>query len=48
MAEKMKPGPKTPVRSIDHKGDTRSNIPTAELESFARAEEKRPAVREAP
>ncbi len=44
MADKMKPGPRTPVRSIDHKGDTRSNIPTAELESFARAEEKRPTI----
>ncbi len=44
MADKMKPGPRTPVRAIDHPGDTRSNIPTAELESFARAEEKRPTI----
>ena len=44
MAEKMKPGPKTPLRSHRHDGDTRSNIPTAELESFARPDEKRPAT----
>jgi len=37
-------GPTTPVRSIGHAGATRSNIPTAELESFARPEEKRPAI----
>src|SRR5512147_1384901 len=44
MADKMKPGPSTPVRSLSHDGATRPNIPTAELESFARAEEKRPAI----
>ena len=42
MAEKIKPA--TPVRATTHPGDTRSNIPTAELESFARPEEKRPAI----
>ena len=36
--------PKTPVRAINHPGDTRQNIPTAELESFTRPEEKRPAI----
>ena len=36
--------PKTVVRSTTHPSDTRSNIPTAELESFARPEEKRPAI----
>ncbi len=40
----MKPGPKTPVRAINHPSDTRANIPTAELESFARPEEKMPAI----
>ena len=40
----MKPGPATPVRALDHPGATRPNIPTAELESFARPEEKRPAT----
>jgi len=40
----MKPGPATPVRALDHAGATRPNIPTAELESFARPEEKRPAT----
>jgi adenine-specific DNA-methyltransferase len=40
----MKPGPKTVVRATTHPGDTRSNIPTAELESFARPEEKRPTI----
>ncbi|MHB8399577.1 MAG: DNA methylase, partial [Candidatus Limnocylindrales bacterium] len=44
MAEKMRPRAATPVRAIDHPGDTRANIPTAELESFARPEEKRPAI----
>jgi hypothetical protein len=34
MAEKMKP--KAAVRSTTHPSDTRPNIPTAELESFAR------------
>jgi adenine-specific DNA-methyltransferase len=42
MAEKMRP--KTIVRATTHPGDTRTNIPTAELESFARPEEKRPAI----
>ena len=35
---------KTPVRSNHHPSDSRSNIPTAELESFARPDEKRPAI----
>jgi adenine-specific DNA-methyltransferase len=34
----------TPVRALTHPSDSRSNIPTAELESFARPEEKRPAT----
>ncbi|MDP2349613.1 MAG: hypothetical protein Q8M74_00460 [Chloroflexota bacterium] len=42
MADKIKPS--TPVRATTHPGDTRSNIPTAELESFARPDEKRPAI----
>ena len=42
MAEKI---PKTtPVRAYPHPSDSRANIPTAELESFARPEEKRPAT----
>ncbi len=44
MAEKIRTGPATPVRAFDHAGDTRANIPTAELESFARPEEKRPTI----
>src|SRR3954447_8986569 len=44
MAEKIRPAPATPVRSFDHAGDTRANIPTAALASFARPEEKRPAT----
>jgi adenine-specific DNA-methyltransferase len=44
MADKIRTGPSTPVRAFDHKGDTRANIPTAELESFARPEEKRPTI----
>ena len=32
------------VRQTTHPSDSRSNIPTAELESFARPEEKRPAT----
>src|SRR3954447_23864123 len=44
MAEKIRPAPATPVRSFDHAGDTRANIPTAALESFARPEEKRPQI----
>ena len=43
MAEKMRPKAVTPVRATTH-ADTRSNIPTAELESFARPEEKRPTI----
>ncbi len=42
MADRIRPS--TPVRATTHPGDTRSNIPTAELESFARPEEKRPAI----
>ncbi|CAN5772018.1 site-specific DNA-methyltransferase [soil metagenome] len=34
----------TPVRALGHPSETRPNIPTAELESFARPEEKRPAT----
>jgi hypothetical protein len=34
----------TPVRALNHPAETRPNIPTAELESFARPEEKRPAI----
>ncbi len=44
MADKIKPARATPVRAINHPGDTRANIPTAELESFARPEEKRPTI----
>jgi adenine-specific DNA-methyltransferase len=44
VAEKMRPKPKTIVRQTTHPSDTRPNIPTAELESFARPEEKRPAI----
>ena len=41
----MKAAPKTaPVRAVTHPSDSRTNIPTAELESFARPEEKRPAT----
>src|SRR4051794_26636388 len=36
--------PKTILRATTHPGDTRPNIPTAELESFARTEEKRPTI----
>ncbi len=42
MAEKMKP--RTIVRATTHPSESRPNIPTAELESFARPEEKRPAT----
>src|SRR3954471_2878815 len=42
MADKMKP--RTIVRATTHPSDRRSNIPTAELESFARPEEKRPTI----
>ncbi|HEY8767866.1 MAG TPA: hypothetical protein VIP09_11490 [Dehalococcoidia bacterium] len=42
MPEKM--APKTRVTATTHPGDTRQNIPTAELESFTRPEEKRPAI----
>lgn len=34
----------TLVRAYPHPSDSRANIPTAELESFARPEEKRPAT----
>src|SRR2546422_11621985 len=34
----------TPVRSLGHDGATRPNIPTAELESFVKDEEKRPTI----
>jgi adenine-specific DNA-methyltransferase len=44
MAEKIGRTRTTPVRAFDHRGDTRANIPTAELESFARPEEKRPHI----
>jgi adenine-specific DNA-methyltransferase len=44
VADKMKPKAVTPVRATTHPGETRSNIPTAELESFARPEEKRPTI----
>jgi adenine-specific DNA-methyltransferase len=44
MADKIKAGPATPVRSLGHEGATRPNIPTAELESFVRDEEKRPTI----
>jgi adenine-specific DNA-methyltransferase len=44
MADKMKATPATPVRSLGHEGATRPNIPTAELESFVRDEEKRPTI----
>ena len=43
MADKMKTGAGVPIRDIRH-GETRSNIPTAELESFAADEEKRPTI----
>ncbi len=44
MPDKMKPGPKTPVRQHRFDGDERSNIPTAELESFVRDEDKKPTI----
>ncbi len=44
MAEKIRPKPATIVRATTHPSETRPNIPTAELESFARPEEKRPAI----
>ena len=47
MAETIKraaPNRSTPVRAVTHPSDSRSNIPTAELESFARPEEKRPTL----
>src|SRR2546426_3542608 len=44
MADKIKAGPATPVRALGHEGATRPNIPTAELESFVRDEEKRPKI----
>jgi len=36
--------PKTIVRATTHPSEIRPNIPTAELESFARPEKKRPAI----
>ncbi len=36
--------PRTIVRATTHPSESRPNIPTAELESFARPEEKRPAI----
>jgi adenine-specific DNA-methyltransferase len=42
MGDKLRA--KTPVRQTTHPSDSRSNIPTAELESFGRPEEKRPAI----
>jgi adenine-specific DNA-methyltransferase len=42
VAEKIRP--ETIIRQTTHPSDRRSNIPTAELESFARPEEKRPAI----
>jgi len=42
VADKIKPS--TIVRVTTHPSDRRPNIPTAELESFARPEEKRPAI----
>ena len=44
MPRNVDPTPRTPVRATTHPGDTRPNIPTAELESFARPDEKRPAI----
>jgi hypothetical protein len=44
MPDKIKPGPATPVRQHGFDGDERSNIPTAELESFVRDEDKRPTI----
>src|SRR5688572_13632355 len=44
MADKSKAGPSTPVRRLSHDAATRPNIPTAELESFVRDEEKRPSI----
>jgi adenine-specific DNA-methyltransferase len=40
----MKPRPATPVRSLGHDGVSRPNIPTAELESFVKDDEKRPTI----
>jgi len=42
VADKIKPS--TIVRATTHPSDSRPNIPTAELESFARPEEKRPTI----
>ena len=42
MAEKITRT--TPVRAYPHAGDSRQNIPTAELESFVKDEEKRPTI----
>jgi adenine-specific DNA-methyltransferase len=43
VADKIKPK-EIVVRATTHPGNNRSNIPTAELESFARPEEKRPSI----
>src|SRR4051812_2655196 len=40
----MKPRPSTSVRQHRFDGDERSNIPTAELESFVRDEDKKPTI----
>jgi adenine-specific DNA-methyltransferase len=45
MPRNVDPTPKnTPLRSHHHDHETRPNIPTAELESFARPDEKRPVT----
>src|SRR3972149_2372621 len=41
MAEKMRPKAATPVRATTHAA---TNLPPAELGSFARPEEKRPTI----
>ena len=43
MADKLK-AKTTPVRAYPHPSDSHANIPTAELESFARPEDKMPAT----
>src|SRR6187401_1787582 len=40
----MKAGPSTPLRQHRFNGDERPNIPTAELESFVRDDDKRPTI----
>ena len=44
----MRPKQPTIVRQTTHPSDSRPNIPTSELESFARPEEKRPAIVRSP